>query len=71
MRIVLRWRSHAGLPVLENFKAVYKQTPQDMVMTLDNLLKAGVNIVGGCCGSTPDHIRAIREKVDVWNARSA
>jgi 5-methyltetrahydrofolate--homocysteine methyltransferase len=60
---------NAGLPVLENFKAVYKQTPQDMVATLDNLLKAGVNIVGGCCGSTPDHIRAIREKVDLWNAR--
>ncbi len=60
---------NAGLPVLENFKAVYKQTPQDMVTTLDNLLKAGVNIVGGCCGSTPDHIRAIREKVDVWNAK--
>ncbi len=60
---------NAGLPVLEHMKAVYKQTPRDMVASLDALLKAGVNIVGGCCGSTPDHIRAIAEKVALWNAR--
>lgn len=60
---------NAGLPVLENFKAVYKQTPDEMVAPLDRLLAAGVNIVGGCCGSTPAHIRAIRTKVDAWNAR--
>jgi 5-methyltetrahydrofolate--homocysteine methyltransferase len=59
---------NAGLPVLENFKAVYKQTPQEMVAPLDRLLAAGVNIVGGCCGSTQDHIRAIRQKVEVWNS---
>jgi 5-methyltetrahydrofolate--homocysteine methyltransferase len=62
---------NAGLPVLENFKAVYKQTPEEMVAPLDKLLAAGVNIVGACCGSNPDHIRAIRKKVDVWNARVA
>ena len=60
---------NAGLPVLENFKAVYKQTPEDMVAPLDDLLAAGVNIVGGCGGSTPDHIRAIRQKVDAWNTK--
>ena len=60
---------NAGLPVLENQIAVYKQTPEDMTSTLNPLLEAGVNIVGGCCGTTPDHIRSIREKVDAWNAR--
>lgn len=60
---------NAGLPVLENLKAVYKQTPNEMVSTLDALLEVGVNIVGGCCGSNPDHIRAIAEKVAAWNAR--
>jgi 5-methyltetrahydrofolate--homocysteine methyltransferase len=60
---------NAGLPVLENMKAVYKQSPESMVASLGPLLEAGVNIVGGCCGSTPDHIRAIRKQVDVWNAR--
>ena len=62
---------NAGLPVLENLKAVYKQTPEEMVGPLDKLLSAGVNIVGACCGSNPDHIRAIRQKVDLWNARVA
>jgi len=60
---------NAGLPVLENLKTVYKQTPEDMADPVEDLLKMGVNIVGGCCGSTPEHIRAIRAKVDVWNAR--
>lgn len=60
---------NAGLPVLENLKTVYKQTPEHMVASLDELLALGVNIVGGCCGSTPDHIKAIRAKVDAWNAK--
>ena len=61
---------NAGLPVLENLKAVYKQSPEEMVEPLDELLAAGVNIVGGCCGSTPAHINAIRKKVDIWNAKN-
>ncbi len=59
---------NAGLPVLENLKAVYKQTPEQMVEKLPDLLAAGVNIVGSCCGSTPEHTRAIRRVVDEFNA---
>lgn len=59
---------NAGLPVLENMRAVYKQTPTQMVEKLPDLLNAGVNIVGSCCGSTPDHTRAIRQVVDRFNA---
>jgi len=55
---------NAGLPVLENLKAVYKQSPADMARTVPEVLVAGANIVGSCCGSTPDHTRAIREMVD-------
>ncbi len=55
---------NAGQPVLENMKVVYKQTPEAMVAELPALLKAGVRIVGGCCGSTPDHIRLFREIID-------
>jgi 5-methyltetrahydrofolate--homocysteine methyltransferase len=58
---------NAGLPVLENFKAVYKQSPEEMVQRLPELLKAGANIIGSCCGSTPDHTRAIRKIVDEFN----
>jgi methionine synthase I (cobalamin-dependent) len=34
------------------------------------LLDLGVAIVGGCCGTTPDHIRAIRRAVDAWTTRA-
>ena len=55
---------NAGQPVLENWKVVYKQTPEEMVAELPSLLDAGVNLVGGCCGSAPDHIRLFREVID-------
>ena len=55
---------NAGQPVLEKMKVVYKQTPEEMVAELPSLLDSGVNIVGGCCGSTPEHIRLFREMID-------
>ena len=55
---------NAGQPVLEKMKVIYKQTAEDMVAELPALLETGVNIVGGCCGSTPDHIRAFRKIID-------
>ena len=60
---------NAGLPVLENLKAVYKQTPEDMASSVPEVLEAGVNIIGSCCGSTPEHTRAIREVVNRWKKR--
>ena len=51
---------NAGTPELVDMKVVYRQTPEDMGRGLPDLLQAGVNIVGGCCGSTPDHIRYFR-----------
>ena len=59
---------NAGLPVLENLKAVYKQLPDDMARDVPAALAAGVAIVGSCCGSTPDHTRAIRQQVDAFNS---
>jgi 5-methyltetrahydrofolate--homocysteine methyltransferase len=58
---------NAGLPVLENLKAVYKQLPVDTARDVPAVLEAGAAIVGSCCGSTPEHTRAIREKVDAWS----
>jgi 5-methyltetrahydrofolate--homocysteine methyltransferase len=55
---------NAGLPVVENMKVVYKETPEEMAAGVPSLLEAGARIVGGCCGSTPDHIRAIRIMVE-------
>jgi len=58
---------NAGLPVLERGKAVYKQTPAEMAAGVPEVLAAGANIIGSCCGSTPEHTRAIRQVVDEFN----
>lgn len=55
---------NAGQPVLEDFKVCYKETPDEMARHLPELLDAGVAIVGGCCGSTPAHIRRFRQLLD-------
>lgn len=60
---------NAGLPVLENLKAVYKQLPADMARAVPEALAADVAIVGSCCGSTPEHTRAIRGAVDAFARR--
>lgn len=56
---------NAGLPVLENLKAVYKQLPADTARAVPEVLEAGAGIIGSCCGSTPDHTREIRRMVDL------
>ena len=57
-------QANAGQPELENLIAVYKETPEEMVQGFPALLDAGVNIIGACCGSTPEHIRAFRTVLD-------
>jgi len=57
---------NAGLPRLENMQVVYDETPEQMVRGVVPLLEAGTNIIGGCCGSTPDHIRAFRASMDQY-----
>ena len=69
-KLLTMGQPNAGLPVLEGGKAVYKQMPSDMALGVPEVLAAGTNIVGSCCGSTPDHTRAIREVVDVYNRRA-
>ncbi|MBN1943116.1 MAG: homocysteine S-methyltransferase family protein [Phycisphaerae bacterium] len=56
--------ANAGVPQLIGGKTVFRQTPEDFAASVDALLDAGATIVGGCCGTTPDHIRAIRRVVD-------
>ena len=55
---------NAGVPELVDMKVIYRQTPEDMVRELPDLLAAGANIVGGCCGSTPEHIKYFRKLLD-------
>jgi len=55
---------NAGQPTLVDMKVVYDETPEQMVIGVVPLLEAGASIIGGCCGSTPDHIRAFRQAMD-------
>ena len=55
---------NAGQPKLIDMKVVYDETPEQMVQGVVPLLDSGVDIIGACCGSTPDHIRAFRQAMD-------
>ena len=48
---------NAGLPTIVNGEIVYPHTPKHMALLLPKLVEAGANIVGGCCGTSPEHIR--------------
>jgi len=48
---------NAGMPVIENDKAVYKMTPKKFTEYALKFYEQGVSIIGGCCGTTPAHIR--------------
>ena len=62
---------NAGQPQLIDMKVVYDETPEQMVCGVVPLLEAGASIVGGCCGSTPDHIRAFRQAIDRFGRQKA
>lgn len=61
---------NAGKPRLENMKVIYDESPEQMVKGLVPLLQAGANVVGACCGSTPEHIRAFRKAMDEYLRQS-
>ncbi len=56
-------KPNAGLPELEDDKTVYKMTPQEFADAAVALVNAGASIVGGCCGTTPEHIKALSDSV--------
>ena len=60
---------NAGQPKLVEMKVVYDETPAEMVKGVVPMLEAGTNVLGGCCGSTPDHIRAFRKAMDEYLKR--
>lgn len=54
---------NAGIPYMVDNKVVYPATPQEMAEYTEKFIQLKVNIIGGCCGTTPEHIRAIAQKV--------
>ena len=61
---VLLVHANAGMPRNVDGVDVFPETPEAMAALAPELVRAGANIVGGCCGTTADHIRALRAAVD-------
>jgi len=61
-------KPNAGLPEFIDNVTVYRETPAEMASKVKDLIEAGVSIVGGCCGTTPAHIRAFVKERDKWLA---
>jgi 5-methyltetrahydrofolate--homocysteine methyltransferase len=56
-------KANAGIPEMVDDQPVYKTTPQEFADHAPALVEAGANFVGGCCGTGPDFIRALVERL--------
>ncbi len=59
--------ANAGLPEIRGGKTVFPETPEKMAGFAQDIINAGATIIGGCCGTTPEHIRAIRKATEKMN----
>lgn len=57
-------QSNAGIPEMKEGKLIYSETPEFFGEKAKELINVGVSIIGGCCGTTPEYIKAIRKTVD-------
>ena len=56
-------KPNAGLPVLKDGQTVFPMVPEEFASFVPELVRAGAKFIGGCCGTTLEHIRAIRKAV--------
>lgn len=71
IEIIHRYRQETDLPLFARPNAGMSpdlRTPAEMAEKLQQLLEVGVRMIGGCCGTTPEHIAAFGAIVDAWNA---
>lgn len=66
-RVVIFAEPNAGKPELVDGKTVYKVSPEDFAAAAEKIYSAGVNIIGGCCGTGPEHIAAVSKKLRAGN----
>lgn len=57
-------KPNAGLPELKDGETVFNMEPQEFAIEMEKLVEKGISIVGGCCGTTPEHISCMRELVE-------
>ena len=61
--VVIYAEPNAGKPELVEDKAVYKVSPEDFAAAAEKIHAAGINIIGGCCGTGPAHIKAVARRL--------
>lgn len=61
--IPLLIHANAGAPIYKDGETFFPESPDQMAAYVNQLISAGANIIGGCCGTTPEHIRKIAEIV--------
>jgi 5-methyltetrahydrofolate--homocysteine methyltransferase len=57
-------KANAGIPHIEDGAVVYDATPEIMANYALKVHSLGVQLIGGCCGSTPDHVSAMKQALD-------
>ncbi len=55
--------SNAGIPDIVDGNIVYRESPEYMAERFERIAEIGINIIGGCCGTGPDHIRALSQRL--------
>ena len=65
---VIVGKANCGIPVVKGKHTVYTGTPELMADFVAMAADAGVRIIGGCCGTAPEHIAAMREAIDTYEA---
>lgn len=62
-RVPVIVQANAGLPTYNDGEAVYEMTPEFYAEKAAEMVQKGVRVVGGCCGTTPEHIRKLKENI--------
>ena len=57
-------KPNAGIPRVKEGKTVYDLTPEDFACSVAALVKKGVRLAGGCCGTTPAYVKALKERLE-------
>jgi 5-methyltetrahydrofolate--homocysteine methyltransferase len=57
-------QANAGLPILKDGQTLFPATPPEMTAYHDRLIELGVRVIGGCCGTTPAHIGAMKQALE-------
>lgn len=63
-RALVMVQPNAGLPRIQDGETVFDVGPNEFAQAMEAILDVGATVVGGCCGTTPDHIAALRALID-------